>query len=448
MLNPIRSIVHLLLASQLRRNMTSGLAVSGINFLITAVSYPIYLHYLGYEKYGLWLVLTTVLGFAQLGNLGINVAVSRFVANHFGHGDFRSIDRDVTTALFILTVSGGAILAAILLFRYEIISAFKLDPENADLVIYLLPYVGSLSLYVFIVRVTAATLTGLGRIDLVNYVWSGSRIVSITIAVILLYHRFGMKSLLISYFVSELFAHTFFLFLIKRFVRIHYFRVTNVNKQSFRRLVTFGGGLLGGTLLNMLMGPFNKFIISRFLGVQFIPIYEIAFNASMYIQGLLTTSFRALIPEISQLFGSADSAVNRIRYIYTKTMKMTLSFGTPLFLLIFLIAPILLKIWLREDFDALLPPIFRIMLVSTFFSLLGSTPYFYLIGLGRVKYVFTASAIQTGVDITYLIVLIALGIKVTTLSVATAVLLARTTSSLYVLYQNNRVLSAIEGGQK
>jgi hypothetical protein len=31
--------------------------------------HPIYLHFLGYEKYGVWLVLATVLTFVQLGNL-------------------------------------------------------------------------------------------------------------------------------------------------------------------------------------------------------------------------------------------------------------------------------------------------------------------------------------------------------------------------------------------
>ena len=44
------------------------------------IAYPVYLGFLGYEKYGLWLTLATVLSFSQLGKLGINHAVIKVVA--------------------------------------------------------------------------------------------------------------------------------------------------------------------------------------------------------------------------------------------------------------------------------------------------------------------------------------------------------------------------------
>jgi hypothetical protein len=45
-----------------------------------AVGYHIYLHLFDYEKYGVWLVLATVLSFAQLGNPSIGQAVMKLVA--------------------------------------------------------------------------------------------------------------------------------------------------------------------------------------------------------------------------------------------------------------------------------------------------------------------------------------------------------------------------------
>ena len=64
--------------------MASGVVVTVINAVAMMVAFPIYLHFLGYEKYGVWLVLATVLSFAQLGNLGIGQAVMKLVAEEYG----------------------------------------------------------------------------------------------------------------------------------------------------------------------------------------------------------------------------------------------------------------------------------------------------------------------------------------------------------------------------
>jgi hypothetical protein len=71
------SMIKRLFSSQLRINMASGVATTVVKTLVMAAGYPIYLHFLGYEKYGVWLVLATVMTFAQLGNLGIGPAVMK-----------------------------------------------------------------------------------------------------------------------------------------------------------------------------------------------------------------------------------------------------------------------------------------------------------------------------------------------------------------------------------
>ena len=63
-------MIKRLFSSQLRINMFSGTAATVISVVVLAIAYPVYLHFLGYEKYGVWLVLATILTFAQLDDLG------------------------------------------------------------------------------------------------------------------------------------------------------------------------------------------------------------------------------------------------------------------------------------------------------------------------------------------------------------------------------------------
>jgi O-antigen/teichoic acid export membrane protein len=107
-------MIRRLLSSQLRINMVSGVVMTIINTAVLVVAYPIYLHFLGYEKYGVWLVLATVLTFAQLGNLGMGPAVTKLVAEEYGRGDIKGIQHYVTTALVMLCISGTVALIAIL----------------------------------------------------------------------------------------------------------------------------------------------------------------------------------------------------------------------------------------------------------------------------------------------------------------------------------------------
>jgi len=152
--------------------MASGVVVTVINAVAMMAAFPIYLHFLVYEKYGVWLVLTTVLSFAKIGNLGIGQAVMKLVAEEHGRGDIEGIQRYVTTPLALLCLSGSLVLIAVLVFKAQIIAAFKLSDENAWMALWLLPYIGILSIYVFIVQAMNATLSGLGWMDLANYTQS------------------------------------------------------------------------------------------------------------------------------------------------------------------------------------------------------------------------------------------------------------------------------------
>jgi O-antigen/teichoic acid export membrane protein len=78
-------MINKLLSSQLRINMVSGTVTTAINAVVMVIAYPVYLHFLGYEKYGVWLVLATVLTFAQLGDLGISPAIIKLVVEEYGN---------------------------------------------------------------------------------------------------------------------------------------------------------------------------------------------------------------------------------------------------------------------------------------------------------------------------------------------------------------------------
>lgn len=386
-----------LFRSQLRINMASGVVTTVINAVAMMVAFPIYLHFLGYEKYGVWLVLATVLSLAQLGNLGIGQAVMKLVAEEHGRGDIEGIQRYVTTALALLCLSGVVALIVILVLKSQIIAVFKLSDENAQTALWLLPYIGILSIYVFIVQALNATLSGLGRMDLANYAQSVGRIVTVIVTTTLLYGGRGIESLLIGNTLSYVFIHVASLVCIWRIARIRLLRIKNLDAQRCKRLLRFGGPVFGGSVISMLFDPFNKLMLSRYAGVSSIPVYEIALKTSMQIRGLFEAALRPILPEISRSSRLATIvAVERIRTMNRRLINLVLCCGLPFYILMFLASELLLRFWLRYNYNSAMLLALRLVLVGTFLSLLAVPAYHTLLGLGKVKCALVTAIITSG----------------------------------------------------
>lgn len=427
-------MIKKLLSSQLRINMVSGVAATVLNILVLAVAYPIYLHFLGYEKYGVWLVLTTVLSFAQLGNLGISQAVMKLVAEEYGRGNIEAIQQYVATATVILTATGAAILLIMLVFKTQIVGVFKLTSDNEHIMLWLLPYIGCLSIYVFIAQTLNATVSGLGRMDLANWAQSLGRIVAVTTAGSLLYSGRGIESLLIGNTLSYVLIHVVSLILIRRIAHIRFLRIGNFNAQCCKRLLHFGGGVFGGSLISMLFDPFNKLMLSRYSGVATVPVYEIAYKGAMQIRCLIESALRPIMPEISCILGTTyANAANRIQTINKKAMKLILYCGVPLYGILFLATEGLLQFWLREKYDSSIPLAFRLMLIGAFINILAVPAYQTLLGLGKASVSIVSSAIISGGNFVLVIMIAVFFNHVSPASICGSVILLCTLSSIYLM---------------
>lgn len=387
-------MITLIFRSQLRRNMVSGTATHSINIVVLGLSYPIYLHYLGYEKYGLWLALGAVLALVRLSDLGMAQALMKLVAEQIGRGHKRSIPQYVATSLLVLCAAGGIAFTILFVFRSQIISAFRFTGESHETAMWLLPCVALLSFYSVVVQSLVATLSGLGRMDLSNYTETGRRMVLFLVAVLFLHFGFGIKSLLIATAFSYLVQHLAILFLIRIKISYPIIRLRNIKRYCITRLLQTGTGLFGGSVLQMVGMPFNRLLLARYAGVESLPILNIAWEGSLQFQLLFGVAMRALMPEVSQVWNEmTNSSLKRIRMIISRSIRFVFAAATPVFLVLFLFAELLLRVWLSKSFVNVIPSAFRVMLLGAFVSLLGRPAYHFLVGSGRVGNAFVSLAI-------------------------------------------------------
>lgn len=435
-----------LFLSRLRINVLCGTASAIIRLILTAIAYPIFLYHLGYEAYGLWLTLGTVLAFTHFGNVGFSPALTKLVAEEFGRNDLRNLQCYVMTSLISVGTAAAVMLFFILSFRVRLLAALNIAGDNLVLASSLLPYVGLVSVYALLVDNLTATLSGLGRFDLANHVQVGGRTVSLCVAIVLITCGTGIAGLLIADAVSLVLMHAACVSLLRGLFGLRLCPGGTWKLASFLSLLRIGGGLASTTIIGLLVVPFNRLALAKYAGLASLPIYEISYNAALAIRNIIESGMRALNPEVSRLCASQGGQPGKeVMRIYKRAQQLTLAAGIPLFATVILFAHRLLRLWLGQRFHQEMPVALQIIAVGSFFSLLGTPAVYCLIGLGRVSSVVTghcAVAFVNGIIVAGAIV----SRKVSVFTVLVATTLGMAVSTLYLFRAMLEALKQAEGG--
>ena len=259
---------------------------------------------------------------------------------------------------------------------------------------------------------------------------------AVTVATVLLYWGRGIESLLIGSAVSYIFIHIASFICIQRIVSIRILRLRNLDVRRGKSILGFGGAVIGGSLMNMMLSPFNKLMLSRYAGVSAIPIYEIAYRGSMEVRGLVEAGLRALMPEISRIGANmTHHAKERIAVINKQSLKLIFLAGASLFLGVFILASVLLRLWLGDKFVDVLPYSFRIMLVATFISLVGVPAYYTHMGQGRVHHCLISHFILSLINVVVVIGYAIISPEMVESRVYYAILLGQCGSTAYLVWR-------------
>jgi O-antigen/teichoic acid export membrane protein len=275
--------------------------------------------------------------------------------------------------------------------------------------------------------------------DKANYIMSLSRLVTLIISFSLLYNGLGIESMLIANAVGYLYLHVASVRNINRLSPIRLFRLANCNKDAAVRIMSFGGGVTGITLLNMFISPFNKIILSRYVSIEAVVVYEIGYRISNQLKSVYHTFFKALLPEVSKESAKKTKEANlRVRNINNRSFRLILITGLPSYLILFIVAEPLMRIWLGNGYIESMPNVLRIFLVSSFFILLAIPSYFALLGIGGVNRIINAAIIQSFISVFGILSFILADISLTIYIVVFITTVGLILGSTYLMFQGRK----------
>ena len=379
---------------QLSANISTGTGATLINTGLTLAAHSIYVNFLGYRVYGVWLMLITIVTFLQVGN-ALFAGLTQMIAAEIGKNDRRGVGEVLGAGVTCAGWIGLTIVTVLLLSKHFALTVlFRSEIERA-MAASLYPAIIIVSVFAVLVELVSAAVVGAGRLDLSVLVLLLSSVVTIATTIILLLLGTGSSGLVIGLIVGKTTQFAFLLLAMRKALGYWWRPSLSVRTSIFRRFLKLGSPIMAGNIMNLFLAPAAKALLTAYNGASSVAVYEIAYSGSMQIRAIFDSGVRALVPDIAaRRHLPAHQSLPAIRASVRAAYVRILGLAFPLYLVIGIAAPVILRFWLRGNVQTGQAPALRILLVGGFFSLCATVPYCTVIGFAPMRRVFNSHLVQ------------------------------------------------------
>lgn len=339
-------------------NYAGKILALGVGFLLT----PFILHRLGDGRYGLFVLVSSLVAYGSLLDLGFAGAIVKYIAEYRAKADPEGINRLLATSLCFYALLGIIALVLTVMLAPVIPAIFKVPLGDSGLASRLFLWMGGGVSLAIPCAVSIAVLRGLQRFDLANLIGVGSTLLSSAATAAILLLGGGVIEMAAAAIPIMLFMQIPAILIIHRTAPEIQLSRGKVDFHLFRKIVPFSSSLFILNLSGQVQTKTDEIVIGAFLPVSAVAPYAVSRRLSEMPQILTDQFMKVLMPLASELNAAKDR--ERLRFIYLVGTRITLAVLLPLACtLIFLARPIL-SVWIGENYARYAPLIVIISLAT------------------------------------------------------------------------------------
>lgn len=329
----------------------------GINTLAIFISVPITLGYLGSERYGLWMTITSVLAILGFADLGIGNVVLNLVAEATGKNDVESARKNISSAFFLLlAISIGLALVFGIIYPFvdwpgffNVTSGAASQEAGPAMIVFMVLFLISLPVSI-IPRVQNAFQEGY-----ISGLWAGgTNILGLILLIIFGQFQAGLPWLIIAITgttVLGILLNSAGLFFFQRPQLVP--RLKDFSGALARNIVRVGFMFLILQVTNAVTNSADNIIIARILGADVVTNYAIPAKLFSLVPMVIYMMLMPLWPAYGEATARGDEQWARATLVKAVGITFMLSVLASLFLLAF--GKPILQIWTSSRVPFSLP---------------------------------------------------------------------------------------------
>lgn len=341
-----------------------------ILLLFSIITAPFIINTLGSEKYGIFALAITVVGYFSVLDLGLGSSIIKFIADSRAGKDETLLNKVIGTALTVYTVIGFLGAALIILFTQIIVRQALHIPTVLIPLALSVFYMSALGFLVnMILTVFNSIPSGLERMDITN-----SRNVFFgflnTLGIIILL-ILGQDLILIVVWSIVVSAIATISFLKAIFSLMPNSKIWFAfDRTLFLKLIKFGLFKSITNISGQIVFQLDRLLIGIFLPITFVTYYTAPTILVQKVFSVLFNVTNAFFPAVSSSQILEDK--QRVENLYLRMTKIIILLIFPLMAILFICAKDILTIWLGIDFALQSTTTLKILSIAYFLAALSA----------------------------------------------------------------------------
>jgi O-antigen/teichoic acid export membrane protein len=358
-------------------NWANLLILIGVKFFLT----PFFIHKLGDEEYGVWILILSFIGYMEVLNLGLNTAIVRYLSKYFAVKDYKRMNEIFNTSFFLFSMIAVLIVILVFVLAFFVSDLFDFGGKMIYKIIFII--VGINFAFQFIGYALTAVLSAKQKYLEINIFGTSSFLISTVLIVIAL--MMGYKLFAVA--LIQIFSN----FVRGTLVSLYSLKISPELKLNFKDIKRDAfKNLFSYNFYNLLINISTKInlsasiiIIGKFLSAEAITFYSIPNSLISYLHTLIMQMQMVLVPRFSSL--EAQNKNEQIQKNLLILVRYTLILAIPIVYVFIFYGDSFIRLWLSDKYADLSGKILIILAIGKIFHISQLPTETALKGIGKLK---------------------------------------------------------------
>lgn len=386
------------------KSILSNWSVIILSALSVLILYPFFLEQFGQEKYGVWLLISSIVGYFTLLQLGVPAATVRFVTRTIAEDDHEGFRNYANSSLLFFLMIGGIclIMTPVLLFS---LTHFYQIPENfIQMAKLALAFAVVEVLVRFLFQVFESIIHAHQKFLILSVIKNLATIFRLIATILFINSDSGLQVIAYILVLSALLQGVLTVFVVKKLAPDYRPSLTKKSFSLLKTIFSYSVLVLLLQVASRLSFRTDAIVIGKFVSISDIVVFGIASSLLIYLMDFVVAISRVLMPKFTHM--SVEGTESRqafseyylhgsryIAYVLAGISAIAAVFAEPFF-----------RLWVGEEFSVESARVTAVLLIgyAVFLVQRGiAFPYFMAVDKLKIPVVifFVAALVNIGLSI-------------------------------------------------
>ena len=341
----------------LTRSSTMLVVEKVVGLVATLLITPFLIRALGTNDYGLWILILSVLGWFSVLDLGLPLAVQRYITIALEKGDSRTVNTVFSTSMMLFTSIGVlAVLGMLLLAEFP--QFLGVSIEDHPTVSMALTFLSVKVLWDFMMNAFHGFFAGLLRFDIDANISSLNNITK-SLMILTFVPALNIKGAVYATILADVLSNLLKIYYSKRLYQPLRFGLSFVKVSEIRRLFHFSKHVVAIGIARTLNVKSAPFIIAQILDLRSVALYSIADRLVAHAQSFALSISITFGPLFTKKVARGES----VNQLFANVSSINMFAVSAIFLPLLALGSSFIGIWVGVDFAAAYPIVVILVLV-------------------------------------------------------------------------------------